>query len=100
MRPLPESHSFHLHTDQRQILQQVFKAYGIEAAMDESVRAIQTRLDMDDASFAEATRAMGLLTNTFFVPLDAHRVLVARDTRENCAAVCTRRGGDDLSVRA
>jgi Flp pilus assembly secretin CpaC len=38
---------------------------------------------MDNADFEQATRTLGMVTTTFFVPLDAHRVLVARDTREN-----------------
>ncbi len=76
-------HSFHLRTDQRQVIQQVFKAYGLDATMDESVRPAQIRLDMDDAGFEQAMRALSLLTNSFYVPLDAHRVLVARDTAEN-----------------
>jgi type II secretory pathway component GspD/PulD (secretin) len=76
-------HSFHLRTDQRQAIQQVFKAYGVEATLDESVSPTQIRLDMDDASFEQAMRAVSLLTSSFYVPLDAHRVLVARDTQEN-----------------
>jgi type II secretory pathway component GspD/PulD (secretin) len=81
--PASEVHSFHLRTDQRQVIQQVFKAYGLEATLDESVRPMQIRLDMDDASFQQAMRALSLLTNSFYVPLDPHRVLVARDTPEN-----------------
>jgi tetratricopeptide (TPR) repeat protein len=77
------AHSFHLHTDQRQAIQQVFKAYGLESTLDDSVRPTQIHLDMDDASFEQAMRALGLLTNSFYVPLDAHRVLVARDTSDN-----------------
>ncbi len=38
---------------------------------------------MDDATFEEATRVLGMLTNSFYVPLDPHRVLVAKDTKEN-----------------
>ena len=38
---------------------------------------------MDDASFQQAMRVVSLATNTFYVPLDAHRALVARDTAEN-----------------
>ena len=63
---------------ERQLIDQVFKAYGVAAMIDDSVRAIQVRLDVDDASFEEAARILGLVTNTFYVPLDAHRVLVAR----------------------
>jgi Flp pilus assembly secretin CpaC len=81
--PTSGAHSFHLRTDQRQVIQQVFKAYGLDATLDESLRPAQIRLDADDASFEQAMRALSLLTNSFYVPLDAHRVLVARDTAEN-----------------
>ena len=79
----PETRSFHLHTDQRQAVQQVFKAYGVEATLDESVSPSEIRLDMDDASFEQAMHALSLLTSSFYVPLDSHRVLVARDTPDN-----------------
>ena len=83
LMPTAGTHSFHLRTDQRQAIQQVFKSYGLEATVDESVRPTQIRLDLDDASFDQAVRALGLLTGSFNVPLDAHRALVARDTPEN-----------------
>jgi Flp pilus assembly secretin CpaC len=75
--------SFHLHTDQRQAIEQVFKAYGVTAMLDDSVGPIQVRLDIDDVRFADAVRILGLATHTFYVPLDAHHALVAGDTREN-----------------
>jgi general secretion pathway protein D len=76
-------HSFHLRTDQRQMTRQVFRAYGIETTMDNSVRYAQVRLDMDNVGFEEATRILQMVTKTFYVPLDAHRVLVAQDTKSN-----------------
>ncbi len=75
--------SFHLHTDQRQALNQVFNAYGVKAMLDDSVRPTQVRLDLDDVRFADAVRVLELATHTFYVPLDAHHALVANDTREN-----------------
>jgi Flp pilus assembly secretin CpaC len=81
--PTPGVHSFHVHADQRTAMQQVFKAYGLQPTFDDSVRFTQVRLDIDDASFEQAVRAVTLLSNTFYVPLDAHRVLVVRDTTEN-----------------
>ncbi len=75
--------SFHLRADQRQIIQQVFKAYGIDATVDDSVRPIQVRLDVDHVSFEAAARILGMATDSFYVPLDTHRALVARDTKEN-----------------
>jgi len=81
--PKPGVHSFHLHTDQRHAIQDVFKAYGLDATVDVSVTNGQIRLDVDDADFSEAMRTIGLVTHSFYVPLDPHRVLVARDTKEN-----------------
>jgi tetratricopeptide (TPR) repeat protein len=81
--PTARVHSFHLHTDQRRTIQEVFKAYGIEATVDDSVRLTQARLDIDDASFDQAAEAVGLITDSFYVPLDTHRVIVARNTPEN-----------------
>ena len=83
LEPSAGVHSFHLRADQRNVLTQVFKAWGITATVDDSIRPTQTRLDIDDASFAQAMQIVGLLTNSFYVPLDAHRALVARDTKEN-----------------
>ncbi len=83
LAPVAGVQSFHLRTGQRQVIIQVFKAYGIEASVDESIPSGQARLDLDGANFGEATRALCFLTRSFYVPLDEHRVLVARDTREN-----------------
>jgi len=81
----PAKQSFHLRNDQRQLINQVFKAYGVDAMLDDSVRPTQIRLDLDDVSFVDAMRILEMATHTFYVPLDAHHVLVADDTRENRA---------------
>lgn len=83
LEPATATHSFHLRTDQRQAIQQVYKAYGLGVALDDSIRAPQVRLDLDNAGFEQAIHVLSLVTNSFYVPLDAHRVLVARDTSEN-----------------
>ncbi len=76
-------HNFDIRDSERQVIQQVFRAYGLEAMIDQSVGVENVRFDLGDATFNEAMRALGMATNTFYVPLDAHRVLVARDTFEN-----------------
>ena len=76
-------HSFHFKTDQRGLIQNVFRAYGIEATVDQSVPATPARLDLDDVTFKQAIQALSLVTQTFWVPLDAHRALLAKDTRVN-----------------
>lgn len=75
--------SFHLKMDRRSLIEQVYKAYGIEATLDQSVTAVQARFDADNIGFHQAADLLGLVTNSFSVPIDAHRVLVVRDTREN-----------------
>lgn len=75
--------SFHLHQSPVQLIPQVFKAYGITAMLDASVRPAPVRFDVDDVNFEDAARLLNLTTNTFYVPLDAHRVLVAEDTAAN-----------------
>jgi general secretion pathway protein D len=83
VEPKPGANSFHLHLDERQTIQQVFKAYGLIPTVDDSVPLTRVRFDLDDASFEQAAQVLGLVTNSFYVPLDAHRVLIARDTQEN-----------------
>ncbi len=83
LEPLPGKRSFHLRTDRRQAIENVFHSFGIEASIDSSVTGPPVRFEMDDATFAQATQAINMVTDTFTVPLDAHRAIVAKDTREN-----------------
>ncbi len=83
LEPTPGLHSFHMRAVQRRLIQDVFKAYGVDATIDQGIGARSVRFDIDDATFAEATRAVSLATSSFYVPIDAHRALVADDTREN-----------------
>ena len=83
LEPTPGLHSFHLHEDERQLIPQVMKAYGLTAMLDAGVRPLVMRFDVDDVNFEQAAQVLNLATNTFFVPLDAHRALVAEDTSAN-----------------
>jgi general secretion pathway protein D len=83
LTPVEGKHSFHLRSDRRQLIQTVLRSYGIEAAVDQSVSGAPVKLDLDDATFDQATQAVSMVTTTFMVPLDSHRAVVARDTREN-----------------
>jgi general secretion pathway protein D len=83
LAPTAGTHSFHLKTDRRTVIQTVYRSYGIEASVDQSVTGPQVRFDMDDATFGQAAQAVSLVTDSFTVPLDAHRALVAKDTRDN-----------------
>lgn len=81
LSPAPGVRSFHLRASQRQVIEQVFKAWDIQASLDSSLRSTNTRLDVDDVTFPESMRILAMLTESFYVPIDAHRALVARDTR-------------------
>jgi tetratricopeptide (TPR) repeat protein len=81
--PKTGAQSFHLHSSARQIVEQVFSTYGIQATVDSSVQNARVRFDIDDATFTQASRALGMLTNSFYVPIDPHRVLVARNSNAN-----------------
>ncbi|WP_348261624.1 hypothetical protein P8935_17700 [Telmatobacter sp. DSM 110680] len=83
LQPIAGTHSFHLKTDRRTAIQTVYRSYGIEASVDQSVTGPPVRFDLDDADFRQATQAVNMATDSFTVPLDAHRALVAKDTREN-----------------
>jgi general secretion pathway protein D len=72
----------------------------MKAMLDDSVRPIQVRLDLDDVNFDEAARVLEWLTNTFYVPLDAHRALVAATRARTAQQVHAPGTGDGLPVRA
>jgi Flp pilus assembly secretin CpaC len=83
LQPASGVQSFHFKTDRRAVIQRVYKAFGIDTTMDQSVPAPPMRFDLENATFAQATEAVAHATDTFAVPLDAHRVVVALDTRQN-----------------
>jgi general secretion pathway protein D len=83
LEPASGVRNFHFRTDKRQLIQMVYKAYGIEATLDQSVSATPVRFDVDDATYAQAVETLDLVTRTFEVPLDSHRVLSASDTTQN-----------------
>ena len=83
LEPTDTLQSFHFKADRRQLIQKVFAAYGIQAMLDSSVPAVPLRFDLDDVTFQQAVRVLSMATNSFWVTLDAHRVLVATDTSIN-----------------
>ena len=91
LQPKLDRHSFHTRGSARQVIQEVFRAYGLEASVSDSGSAGQSnmnkqvRLDLDDATYPEAMRVITMLTQSFYEPIDPHRVVVAADTRENRA---------------
>jgi general secretion pathway protein D len=83
LEPTPGRRTFHVRADGQSLLRQVLSAYGIAPSFDSSVSSQPVRFDVEDVDFRQAEQSLQLETNTFFVPLDPHRVLVAKDTRAN-----------------
>ena len=83
LEPSRDKHSFHVHEGTKQVVEEVYKAYGLTPMLHDSVQNRQVRFDVDDMNFADAARALGMVTKTFYEPLDPHRVVVAQDTKEN-----------------
>ena len=86
LEPTSAKNSFHVRADGITLLRQVLSAYSIAPSFDSSVSTKPVRFDADDVDFQHAEQLLELETDTFFVPLDPHRVLVAKDTKTNRAS--------------
>ncbi len=72
--------NFHLQTDPRGLLQKIYQAYGITTTFDSSVTTGgNLSLDLDNVTFADATRIALQMTHTFAVPVQPHQVLLVKD---------------------
>jgi general secretion pathway protein D len=85
LAPNAGKQSFHIKSSEQEVLRRVLEAYGIKAVADDSVATKTIRFDADDVDYAQAAHLLNLVTNSFMVPLDPVRVLVAKDTKENRA---------------
>jgi len=81
--PTPGPKSFHLHSDEQDVIRQVLSGYGIRATFDESVQRQNIRFDLDDSLYEQAVPILLNITHLLAVPLDARSVIVAKDTPEN-----------------
>jgi general secretion pathway protein D len=81
--PEKGNRSFHLRTDDGSLIQQVLNAYGIQAAVDASVKSRAVHFDATDVDFNEAAKLLTLATETFLQPLDALHVIALSDTPDN-----------------
>jgi general secretion pathway protein D len=85
LAPKAGKQSFHIRSAVTDVLRQVLNAYGITFIQDSSVRNQIVRFDVDDVDYTQAATLLKLITNTFFVPLDEKRILIALDNKENRA---------------
>jgi Flp pilus assembly secretin CpaC len=83
LTPKPGKQSFHLKNTEQEVLRRVLTAYGIGLTADDSLGRQTIRFDADDVDYAQAAHLLNLVTDSFMVPLDPVRVLVAKETKAN-----------------
>jgi len=83
LTPKSGNQSFHFKGTLQEVLRKVISAYGLGMVADDSLTAKTIRFDADDVNYAEAANLLNLVTDSFMVPLDPVRVLVAKDTKDN-----------------
>ena len=83
LQPEPGQRNFHLRGNSRDIVNQVALAYGITALFDDSFANRQVRLDLEQADWSQAFRAITQLTKSLWTPLSARQALFAANTDEN-----------------
>jgi len=83
LKPKSAPLSFHLGGNSKDVITQVCLAFGITAAIDETVKNQQVRLDLDGANWPTAMKSLTQLTGTFFTPFSTHQALFAADTEAN-----------------
>jgi general secretion pathway protein D len=83
LTPKPGTQSFHLRSTEQEVLRQVLVAYGIRMVDDGSLATKSIRFDADDVDFAQAAHLLNLTTDSFMVPLDPIRVMVAKESKDN-----------------
>ena len=83
LAPTPGVRSFHLRSDEQDVVRQVFIGYGVRVAFDESVPRENVRFDLDDSPYQRAVPILLNMTHLLAVPLDTTSVIVAKDTPEN-----------------
>jgi hypothetical protein len=83
LAPNPGKQSFHIKGTEQEVLRRVFEAYGLRMVADDSLEAKTIRFDVDDVNFSQAANLLNLATDSFMVPLDPTRVLVAKESKDN-----------------
>jgi general secretion pathway protein D len=83
LAPKPGLQSFHFRSTEQDAVRRVVEAYGLKMVDDGSLATKTIRFDADDVNFTQAVHLLALSTNSFMVPLDPIRVLVAKESKEN-----------------
>ena len=83
LEPKAEKATFHYRGDVRGLYTELGSAYGVTIEFDDSVQSKNVRFYVDDVDFFTALHLAGRVSNTMWTALDAHQLLVAKDSPEN-----------------
>jgi general secretion pathway protein D len=83
LTPKPGNQNFHFKGTEEEVLRRVVQAYGLGMVVDGSLDSKTVRFDADDVDYSQAANLLNLVTNSFMVPLDPARILVAKDSKDN-----------------
>jgi general secretion pathway protein D len=81
--PNPGLKSFHLNSDEQDVIRKVLSGYGVRAVFDDSVQRQPLRFDLDDSPYQQAVPILLNMAHLFAVPIDDKSILVAKDNPEN-----------------
>lgn len=83
LEPAPSKQDFHLRGSSTDVIRNVASAFGINAAVDDSVEQKQLRFDLAGVTYEQAMSAVLEMSHSFAVPVDATTVIVAKDDDSN-----------------
>ena len=75
--------SFHLRGASADVLREVAAAYGIDAAVDDSLEMKNLRFDLENVTYRQAMDALLSMTHAFAVPVDTTGIVVAREDSQD-----------------
>lgn len=81
--PAANRASFHFRGDNRELLANIARTFGLSAQIEDSLVSKRITFDTDNADFYQAMNAASEVTKTFWIPLDSKQMLIAPDTAEN-----------------
>ena len=75
--------SFHLRGASADVLREVAAAYGIDAAVDDSLEMKNLRFDLENVTYPQAMDALLSMTHAFAVPVDTTGIVVAKEDSQD-----------------
>jgi general secretion pathway protein D len=83
LQPKAEKATFHYRGDVRGLFAELSSAFGVHAEFDDSVETKSVRFYVDDVDFFTALALACRVSKSMWTALDAHQLLVSKDTPEN-----------------